>query len=216
MSKVLFSFSLLVFFTWLFQYLNFSFLNPIQIPFLKEYKFEWIISTQYMFTTLWATFAFWYWYKRYERDKEIDTIRYFSKKYDSIKNSFNDWKINEKKYYSKIWNLWLEEFVHHKRWYITDQYFEEITGDIYVFIRKEIPKKNGFKILLHTPLGFDIWFNTFIIGIIEDLINHLKKIQKWAHKKYKSVLDKNINELEERKNNFIIDPVKYSIENLKN
>lgn len=29
------------------------------------------ISIEYMFTSVWAILAFWYWYKRYERDKEV-------------------------------------------------------------------------------------------------------------------------------------------------
>jgi hypothetical protein len=40
MTQVLLTLCGMIFFTWLFQYLDFSFLNPINIPFLKEYKFE--------------------------------------------------------------------------------------------------------------------------------------------------------------------------------
>lgn len=35
------------------------------------------ITIEYTITSLWAIFAFWYWFKRYERDKELEIIDKF-------------------------------------------------------------------------------------------------------------------------------------------
>lgn len=202
MTKVLFSFWWLIFLTWLFQYIDIPFLNPIDIKFLKEYSFEWIISTQYMFTTLWAIFAFWYWYKRYERDKEINTIKHYSEKYDLIRDNFQKGKIGEKKYYSKIWNLWKEEFLQYKRWYITKAYFNEIWSSITTFIVKEILKNNDWEILRNIPLGNNS-FNIFICSCIDCAVNQLRIMQKKIKdKKGYEKMGESINSLNERKKIF--------------
>ncbi|MDA9129003.1 hypothetical protein N9J72_00820 [Candidatus Gracilibacteria bacterium] len=74
MGQIALFFGTVVFFTWFFQYLDIPRIEFLQIPFLKEFKFKGIISTFQMFTTVGAIFAFWYGYKKYERDKKYQFI----------------------------------------------------------------------------------------------------------------------------------------------
>ena len=111
MTKILFSFACIIFFTWLIQYLNLTFLNPIQIPFIKEHNFEDIISTFQMLTTIGAIFAFWYWYMKYERDKEVETINNLTFKMGEMDKLIYGWHI--------------QKVLHDKR-YVKDYLWKEV------------------------------------------------------------------------------------------
>jgi hypothetical protein len=66
-------------------------------------KFFCILDIEYSLTSTWAIFAFWYWYKRYERDKELQIIKDFNLlEWDGI--DFKKWMM--------IYNLY-------KKWYIS-------------------------------------------------------------------------------------------------
>ncbi len=111
----------IVFSTWLIQYIN--------LPTWKiMYTCFWIselnktIPTQYMFTTIWAICAFWYWYKRYERDKELEIIEKLWKEYDLIKKD-KDWK--------KLVSLWFKEYYFFKNWYIKKEWWKYISDKIW-------------------------------------------------------------------------------------
>lgn len=62
-----------------------------------------------------AILVFWYWYKKYERDKEVDMIKYYSEKY----------KRERARGYAWVLNLWYEEFYLRKKWYISKDLWEE-------------------------------------------------------------------------------------------
>lgn len=77
MWKIAFFFWSIVFISWVLQYINLPVWWFVQNLFwITEIKNT--ISTQYMFTTIWAIFAFWYWYKKYERDKELQNLEHLS------------------------------------------------------------------------------------------------------------------------------------------
>jgi hypothetical protein len=130
MWKIAFFFWLIVFVSWILQYINLPVWWFIQSLFwITEIKNT--ISTQYMFTTIWAIFAFWYWYKKYERDKELEIIEKYCSKYNFEKNQPD---IN----ISNIFNIWYEEFFMYKKWYITETLWNEwkywIYQDIIEFV----------------------------------------------------------------------------------
>lgn len=76
-----------------------------------------------MFTTIWAIFAFWYWYKKYERDKEIEMIEMLEKQYEHVRRI----KKRDLKYYEKLINLWVKEFYYYKNWYLSDERWDYIS-----------------------------------------------------------------------------------------
>jgi len=104
MWKIIFSLWIIIFLTWLIPLINLPTWWIINAIFWIE-QVKKIISTEYMFTTLWAIFAFWYWYKKYERDKEMVIVEKYVEKYDKFKNIEN---IEER--YTKLFDLFYEEF----------------------------------------------------------------------------------------------------------
>lgn len=66
---------------------------------------------------LWWIILFWYWYKKYERDKELEMI-------DKLSNEYN--KIKEKKDNKKLIDFWYKEFYFYKNWYIAEERWDYI------------------------------------------------------------------------------------------
>ncbi len=105
------------------------------------------IKIEYAITYTWGLISFWYWYKKYERDKEIEIIRYYTEKYnetyEEIKNNLmtsdNEVKTNLVDF-RKIFNLWYEEYFLYSRWYISEELWKEwrywIKEDLTLFILK--------------------------------------------------------------------------------
>ncbi len=70
------------------------------------------ISLEFTITSIWAIIAFWYWFKKYERDKDFEVISNFSLWNFSINNidDIHKWvlafNLNEKNYLSKeLWKI---------------------------------------------------------------------------------------------------------------
>jgi len=83
----------------------------------------------------WLVLAFWYWYKKYERDKELQILEKYWKKYDELKKSKNYWW---------ILSLCEEEFYLYKKWYISEDLWKRIKHKIdknIWYILKEISNK---------------------------------------------------------------------------
>lgn len=77
---------------------------------------------------IWWIIAFWYWYKKYERDKELEIIEKYTKKYEEIKkelesniNKWDVWKLD----FNNLTNLWYEEFFLKSKWYISNELWKE-------------------------------------------------------------------------------------------
>lgn len=126
-------FWLVVFWTWL-----------IWIPCRQEF-----ISIQYMLSTIWAIFAFWYWYTKYERDKELEIIKEYSIKYDLIKNDLtiarNKWNfVNILLGYERLLSLFYTEYYLYARFYISEslwlEWKEWIELDLYEIIEQDFMK----------------------------------------------------------------------------
>jgi len=67
-----------------------------------------------LITIIWAIIAFWYSYKKYERDKELYLIEKFTKEYDDIKSDNK-----------KLLDLWQKEYFLHRKGYISNDLWEE-------------------------------------------------------------------------------------------
>ena len=183
MSKILFSFWWLVFLTWLFQFLNIPYLNPIQISFLKEYNFEWIISTQYMFTTLWAIFAFWYWYKRYENSKEINnTYQEIITLEENISDEdfLKKWSTNQRLY--KKWAL------DKNRWLL----FESKCH--YLFFERYEKSKDKFS-FLYLPIKEYYWDQKYFLSFYKRKSKDYLRIYKMYKKRKEEKAAENYKEL---------------------
>lgn len=158
----------------------------------------WNLSKEFALTAIGAIIVFWYWYKTYERDKEVEIIEKFSSKYDKEIIKCND--LN----YSWLLNLWYEEFFLYSKWYLSEELWKEwdywIYRDIQEFLAED-HKKHSLKILewefvwsllsLH-QLGLKgrkkdtqiIWsnFSYFILNKIESTLlstDLIKKMYEW-------------------------------------
>lgn len=78
---------------------------------------------------IWAIIAFWYWYKKYERDKELEIIEKYTIKYNEINNKINSSKSENfeilKNLYSNLISLFYEEYYLKSKWYISDDLWNE-------------------------------------------------------------------------------------------
>lgn len=90
------------------------------------------IDLQFTLTSIWAIFVFWYWYKTYERDKELEIIEKYTEKYNLIFSKIRvlDWKgeknlIEFEYIYSDLINLWYEEYYLFQKLYITDHLWSD-------------------------------------------------------------------------------------------
>lgn len=117
-----------------------------------------------MFTTIWAIFAFWYWYKKYERDKEIEVISIYTKKYQKIKENYKNSKNTKDDleiYFSKLFNLWREEFHLYDKWYISEKIWK---------LWKKFIKININKLLLTISSNSD-YLNILIQQIVNEKVS---------------------------------------------
>lgn len=178
MSKIIFLLWVIIFLTWLIPLINLPTCWIINTIFWID-QVKQIISTEYMFTTLWAIFAFWYWYKRYERDKELELIEKYTQIYESSKNDNK-----------KLLILWEKEFYLNNRWYISNELWKEwdfwIRDDIIKNIYTNNILKNNTIIydfikdykLYHYNLYKWKTFPKYIISILENFIKINKKNEK--------------------------------------
>ena len=94
----------------------------LSISFILKY-----LTTEQFLTSFWALVVFWYWYKKYERDKELELIRHYSEKYNILmdKINFKEANLDTNNLHSSLISLWFEEFFLHERWYISDELWSE-------------------------------------------------------------------------------------------
>jgi hypothetical protein len=163
MWKIAFFFWSIVFISWVLQYINLPVWWFVQNLFwITDIKNT--ISTQYMFTTIWAIFAFWYWYKKYERDKELELINNFGSKYDNL---------NSEKNYKGILNLWCNEFYLYNQWYISDKLWKEWS----FFIQDKIFVEIFNTLSLNNNLGKNK--ENIKINLLEEFTHFKRYNSKW-------------------------------------
>lgn len=121
------------------------------------------LSIEYTITSLWAIFAFWYWYKTYERNKELEIIEKYSQKYNNIKNEFSQSKKtldDLDKYFNQLFNLWREEFYLYNKNYISKD----------LWLLWEIFIKNNIEKLLITVVKNDTYNSIMIKQILNEKV----------------------------------------------
>jgi hypothetical protein len=155
-----------------------------------------------MFTTLWAIFVFWYWYKKYERDKEIEflwhNISNPPKNIDSDILIFN---------WSRLYDLHKKEYIKQDIWLdLENQYMRNY---------QEILNKSDWELNILTDLMrllIPIWNREYFIDNIEKIDNFYQSqlnIYSHTNERYKdySVIEqyelirKKIEKLKEITNN---------------
>lgn len=111
----------------------------IAILIISSFIFRYL-STEQFLTSFWALIVFWYWYKTYERDKEIQMIERYSEKYNSAKTKLINSTEEEKKDYNELLTIWYEEYFLFEKWYISKELWNEwkfwIEEDISLFLYK--------------------------------------------------------------------------------
>lgn len=134
------------------------------------------LSYEFLYTMIGAIIVFWYTYKRYERDKEMEIIEKYTNKYNVIKKD-ND--------HQELLSLFYEEYYLYSRGFISNilwsEWSEWIYLDIFNLIGDDIKNKtsifsDNFSIYFWYNSGHNIEVNwkNFLLFIIE-IINDLKK-----------------------------------------
>lgn len=133
-------------------------------------------------TMIWWIIIFWYWYKRYERDKEIEILEKYWKRYDKI----NSIKNNDKIKFKKILNLCEEEFYLYNKWYISDKLWKKIEHKIeknlsylifYILDTKKEEQRKYISIFLDDNIyTHKKWFWNYIIKKLKEHSKDYKTI----------------------------------------
>lgn len=155
---------LIVFFIFLIPYI------PLPVCPLISYIF-WIreinktIDLQFTITTIWAIIAFWYWYRKYERDKDIQHL-------ENLSNDIYSTDIENKFYKFEL------IYSYHKKLIISDE--------IWLFIEKH------FWLNFHTAFDEYLKKQAFIHSIDTTDSEHYYNIMyDIIAKKYLSLIDSN-------------------------
>jgi hypothetical protein len=154
MWRIAIFFWLIVITSWVLQYINLPVWWFIQNLFwITEIKKT--ISTQYMFTTIWTIFVFWYWYKKYERDKELELL-----------NQIKSYNLES---FDEIYRIYYLK----EKWYIPISLWELI--DLKISDNILIKLKNGnsnFKLPL-SIIKDQFWYKKYIINKIKESKNEI-------------------------------------------
>ena len=112
--------------------------------FIGGWLFEGKSDLEFLASSIWVILAFWYWYKKYERDKEIEMIDKLSLK-ENIDELIIDWKARRviyEKWYIKdyLWNIiesnYQIKFQEHI-WILKDiNYEDDLIIDMWLMISK--------------------------------------------------------------------------------
>lgn len=176
---------------------NLSYISFLLICILINLKILSLILNFYfielkdLISIIWAIFVFWYWYKTYERNKELWIIDKYSTRYNEIKAKNINYKWKEENYRDLI-NLFYEEYYLYLQWYISNNLWNTwkwwIITDMFNLIEHDskLYKRNWKSIFLSFlkeyiwNIGFqysETWriFIRFLIDILEKYSNSVKK-----------------------------------------
>jgi hypothetical protein len=166
-----------------------------------------VLSSEYLLSWIWLTIAFWYWYKKYERDKEIELIKNFSERYHRESEKTKLWE------YTWIINIWYEEYFLYSRWYISELLWKEwdywIYRDLQSFLWQDYENFSNWKkelffysLMPIHQLGLNVksqknmvWneFSNYIFMKIDKTFDMdrwlMEKIYEWDQKKINMILE---------------------------
>ena len=110
-----------------------------------------------------ALFAFWYWYKKHERNKEIEIIEKYWKEYDEIKGNKDNTQ--------ELLNLFYKEFYLKSKWYIDNALWNELNNwislDIFEMISLET--RNIIKKVQEKRKAWDTDIQKIVSNAIKEL-----------------------------------------------
>lgn len=180
---------LAIYWAWLYSIIN-SWNN-----FLIEAK-DWfqlsLASLWLLLTALW----FYFWYKKYEWDKEFETINNFSKEYLEYRNDVLIASDEDIDFYI-ILSLWYKYYTYYERWYIKKGYWDEIINwirlDLNYFIESTL-KEIEYETYFYTNNFLDalnifiiqVWWNNF------DVLFQSKTYWKFLKNEIMSYIDEKI------------------------
>lgn len=189
----------------------------------------WIKENDKILLMVWWIFAFWYWYKKYERDQEINLLKTYWEKYDNIKTLEINYKI------PRLLNLRKEEFYLREKlyisadlWEIWEKYIIRDLSKIFISMsRNEIPNEILIKEI--RDIKYSIQDNNFYRYLKEKsfyINNENKEIIWFIYKKYnkewrekiKNIFYKNLEELQNKYDDLenLIKDIKNFIKNIEN
>lgn len=119
------------------------------------------LSTTNTLTFIWAIFAFWYWYKKYERDKSIETAKNFIKNSSNLQDLFKNWIL--------VHTLF-------QKGYITDEIWDIINKENLITIWSRIDSGNTKSLIPHITKSFvfnDFW--NFLLVELKKRVDYKKK-----------------------------------------
>ncbi len=187
--------------------------------------FHWLdnrLDKNFVLTAIWAVIVFWYWYKTYERDKEIQLIQYYSDRYNllnieikTMSDENSDLLIIK---FSELINLWYSEFHLWKQGYISDKLWNEweywIKSDIFIYIYEGysgFSKKYWWNYRIDKWIRFNIYF---IRALVENSwvfkFSKEKKFWEMSWKEFQEVVLPTINECHDLIKKNILDDISHT------
>ncbi|PID84509.1 hypothetical protein CSB09_00605 [Candidatus Gracilibacteria bacterium] len=157
MGKVLTGIGTAIFLFWLIPKFNLPTWEIFNILFgIKELKSP--ISTQYMFISIGTIFAFWYGYKKYERDKELEFMNMNLGIFD---NSTHE----------QIIDKWRDLYYFYSNGYMSKELFERKEQDYIHYIEKYILNSDDFNLLQLelTKILFNVQSNGYFLDICRNI-----------------------------------------------
>lgn len=166
----------------------------IGLCFIISYQTDLKIETKDLILMVWWIIAFWYWYKKYERDKELEIIEKYTEKYNNINlkinKLYNQDILNSKEISFETWNLlnlFFEEFYLKEKWFISESLWQNwknfISNDIDNIFEKEwenmmIFFKSNFDLIKNNSNIGDKFYLFFIKICEEQLLKREKSLLK--------------------------------------
>jgi hypothetical protein len=139
------------------------FLITIQILYHKLWKL--FLDTNSFITIIWAIIVFWYWYKKYERDKELQLLKEYTEKYNILINKL--YLERDRTNYRNLFNLFYEEFFLYSKWYISRELWDQWKYWIKSDLKREF-KREEYKKVCHDIKNEKKWNS-------DDFFKHLFK-----------------------------------------
>ncbi len=157
-----------------------------------------IFSNEYLVNWIGLIVAFWYWYKRYERDKETDALISYSKEYAAAVNQIPE------KWIWGLLNIWYTQYCLYKKWYLKEDFWIELefwikkdlldillaehdtfAMDREAYSSEEYKKVIDYLVYSDTLLVFDLQritianqFLVYLRTVIQEVLTSIKIIRK--------------------------------------
>ena len=124
----------------------------------------WKIDLTYSFTSSWAIIAFWYWYKKYERDKEIEIAQHLSIELNNnVESVIFNWHINRVLYIKGYLRKYLWEI-------LEDKYSTKLYNELWVLNLNEqninMEKVIDIWLILNSLIAYKLT-KEYFLGIIK-------------------------------------------------